>query len=129
MRLDKIMILAKIGTTDITQYINESSYVMNSEPVTSEWVDANYTTHRDEYRRKVKGSFDLTFVTQTDYNGFIDLLHDNTAGIVTVISVYVGDDVNDLKTINAYCRMQMSKYRSISADYSFNRLKMTVEEL
>lgn len=127
--MHKIMILASINSTDITKYINESSYVMNSEPVTSEWVDANHVTHRDEYRRKVKGSFDLTFVTQQDYNDFIDLLHDATAGIVTVITVYVGDDVNDLVTINAYCRMQMSKYRSISANYSFNRLKMTVEEL
>lgn len=123
------MILAKIGTTDISEYINESSYVMNSEPVTGEWVDANYTTHRDEYRRKVKGSFNLTFVTQTAYNDFITLLHGATAGNVTVITVYVGDDINDLVTINAYCHMSMSKYRSISDDYSFNRLKMTVEEV
>ena len=129
MRLHDIMILAKIGTIDITEYINESSYVMNSDPITGEWVDANHVTHRDEYRRKIKGSFDLTFVTQQDYNDFIDLLHDNTAGVVTIITVYVGDDINDLVTINAYCRMQMSKYRSISDDYSFNRLKMTVEEL
>lgn len=122
------MILASINSTDITKYINESSYVMNSEPVTSEWVDANYTTHRDEYRRKIKGSFDLTFITKSDYDDFIDLLHNATSGSITTITVYVGDDVNDLVTIQAYCRIIMKKYASISTDYSFNRLKMTIEE-
>ena len=122
------MILASINSTDITKYINETSYVMNSEPVTSEWVDANYTTHRDEYRRKIKGSFDLTFITKSDYDDFIDLLHNATSRSITTITVYVGDDVNDLVTIQAYCRIIMKKYASISTDYSFNRLEMTIEE-
>lgn len=122
------MVLMTIDGTDVTKYINESSYVMNSEPVTGEWVDANHYRHRNEYRRRVKGSFDLTFFTQNDYNGFIDLLNSVKSGSTIVVTVYVGSDVNDLQTITAHYKIEMGKYRGINDGYSFNRMKMTIEE-
>ena len=88
------MILAKLGDTDITKYINYTSYDVSSVPVTNEWTDANYLLHTDEVRRRVEGSFDLAFTSDTDYNAFISLLNSNKAGNLLSITLYVGSDVN-----------------------------------
>lgn len=120
--------LVKLGNTDITQYINESSYVMASEPVYNEWTDANYTTHRDEVRRRIKGSFTLAFVTDTDYNAFITALNSVKNGNVITVTLYVGGDINSSQTIYAYYSIKPIKRRQVSAGYIVSLMTMTIEE-
>ena len=120
--------LVTLGNTDITQYINESSYIMSSEPVYNEWTDANYTTHRDEVRRRVKGSFTLAFVTDTDYNAFITALNAVKVGNVITVSLYVGSDINDIRTIYAHYSITPTKRRQASEGYVVSLMTMTIEE-
>lgn len=122
------MILAKLGDTDITNYINESSYKVNSEPVYNEWTDANYRKHRDEVRRRVTGSFDLAFVNDTQYNSFLTLLNNNKTGNVVSIKLYVGSDINALVDCYCYYKMVTNKRRQANSDYIVTIVTMDLEE-
>ena len=126
------MILAQLGTgvnvTDITPYINYTSYAVDSEPVYNEWVDANYSTHRDEVRRKIKGSFELAFTSDTDYNAFITLLNSNKAANLLHISLYVSSDINALTDCYVYYSIKEKSRKQADSGYIVTILEMSVEE-
>ena len=122
------MVLAKLGETDITKYINEKSYKMVSEPVFNEWTDANYTKHRDEVRRRIKGSFTLGFVQDSELTAFNTLLATCKSGNLLTISVYVGGDVNALTAIVCYYTMETASRREANANYAVSLVNFTVEE-
>ena len=122
------MQLLVINETDVTRFINESSYTMNSTPVYEEWTDANYKTHRSEYRRRVKGSFDLCFITPEQYNDFIALLKSASDKNLLTATFYVGGDINNYQELNVYYTLESIKTVSISSKNIFNKVKMTIEE-
>lgn len=122
------MIRAKIGDIDITPFINEKSYKMDSVPVENKWTDANYAEHVDEVRRRVTGSFDLAFVTDEQYNDFITLLNNNKSGNLLTITVYVGSDINNLQTIYAYYKMTYKKRNEAMQGYIVTIVNMSISE-
>lgn len=122
------MIRAKIGDIDITPFINEKSYKMDSVPVENKWTDANYAEHVDEVRRRVTGSFDLAFITDEQYNDFITLLNNNKSGNLLTITVYVGSDINNLQTIYAYYKMTYKKRNEAMQGYIVTIVNMSISE-
>lgn len=122
------MIRAKIGDIDITPFINEKSYKMDSVPVENKWTDANYAEHVDEVRRRVTGSFDLAFITDEQYNEFITLLNNNKSGNLLTITVYVGSDINNLQTIYAYYKMTYKKRNEAMQGYIVTIVNMSISE-
>lgn len=122
------MIRAQIGTTDITPYINEKSYKMDSVPVENKWTDANYTEHVDEVRRRVVGSFDLAFKTDTEYNNFITLLNGAKTGNLLRIKVYVGSDINALQDIYCYYKMTYKKRNEAMSGYIVTIVNLSLSE-
>lgn len=122
------MQLLVINGIDVTRFINESSYVVNSEPVYEEWTDANYRIHRSEYRRRVKGSFDLCFITSDQYDEFLALVASASNQNLLTATVYVGGDINDYKEIDIYYTMEIQKLAVISSNNVFSKVKMTIEE-
>lgn len=126
------MQLAVLGTgqeaTDISQYINYTTYKVDSEPVYNEWIDANYTTHRDEVRRRIKGSFQLAFVTDTDYNAFLTLLNNNKSGNLLRIKVYVGSDINSMQDIICHYSLKTDSRKEANDSYIVTLLTMSIEE-
>ena len=122
------MILAKLGDTDITKYINYTSYNVSSVPITNEWTDANYNLHSDEVRRRIEGSFDLAFTSDTDYNAFISLINSNKAGNLLSITLYVGSDVNALVPCYCYYKIELKSRKEANESYIVTILQMTVKE-
>lgn len=118
-----------INDIDLSKFVNESSYVVNSVPVYEEWTDANYRIHKSEYRRRVQGSFDLCFVTLNQYDEFIDLLKSASNKNLLTAQVYVGGDINAYQTIDMYYSLESSKTAEISNTHVFNKVKMTIEEM
>ena len=122
------MVLAKLGTTDITNYINESSYKVDSVPVEHTWVDANYVTHTDELRRRIEGSFELAFRTDQQYNDFLTLLNSCKSGNLLRITVYVASDLNAQQDINCTYKLSLKSRREASPGYIVTILTMSIEE-
>ena len=122
------MILAKLGTTDITNYINETSYKIDSVPVEHTWTDANYMSHTDELRRRIEGSFDLAFRSDTEYNSFLTLLNEYKSGNLLRITVYVSGDVNALQDIICTYKLSQKSRREANSSHIVTILTMDIKE-
>ena len=126
------MQLAILGTgqdaTDITSYINYKSYKVDSVPVEHVWTDANYVTHTDELRRRIEGSFDLAFTSDTDYNSFLSSLSSAKSGNLLSIQVYVGSDINSMQTIICTYKIETKSRRESDLGYVVTILTMSIKQ-
>lgn len=121
--------LVSLDSTDISQYLNESSYKMEPVPVYDEWTDGRHRKHKNKYRTRVTGSFDIFCFSDTEYDTLLALFSDNTddENILT-ITVYVGGDVNDDVEIQCYCEITLASRTLISADVTKYKLHVEIEE-
>lgn len=121
--------LVSLNGTDISQYLNESSYKVEPVPVYDEWADGRHRKHKNKYRTRATGSFDVFCFSETDYDTLIALFAENTDDEgVTTITVYVGGDVNDDVEIQAYCRINLEYRKTVSATVTKYKLHIEVEE-
>lgn len=121
--------LVSINGTDISQYLNETSYKVEPEPVYDEWTDGRHRKHKNTYRTRVVGSFDIFCFTDTEYDNLITLFNDNTDDEdLLTITVYVGGKINDDVEIECYYSMKLVSRRKISADYTKYKLHVEIEE-
>lgn len=65
------MVLFKIGELDITPFIVLNSYNISSQPEFDTWYDGNRLERRAIKRWKLKGSFEVKFFEQKDYQDFL----------------------------------------------------------
>lgn len=86
------MTLFKIMGKDYTNKIIQGSFDVNSEDVYSTWTDANNIKHREIYRQRISGSFDMYFSDEESYNEFIA---DVTAAKTQAGYCYVGIMTNN----------------------------------
>lgn len=66
------MKLFVLNGVDYTNRIVVPSYKISSFSTYTEWVDGNFTTHRDNHVDKLKGTFTLKFQTQNEYFAFLN---------------------------------------------------------
>lgn len=78
----------KIGSTDVSPYMDYQNYEMNQESIYESWVDGYGVEHRNTYRTKVTGEFKLGFTSDSDLETFMNLLASNinTDGYYPVIA-------------------------------------------
>ena len=119
--------LAQIGTTDITKWIQESTYSMNAKSVYEEWEDGNLHRHQQSIRNRVQGSFELVFTTNSDLDDFITLLNSNTENNLLTITVWV-DNKNASSEHLMFYEFDGTSNRQINSSYVYKRFKMTLSE-
>lgn len=66
--------LFSINGTNVTPDMDIQNYTMNAVDEYTEWLDGNGVKHRDVYRTRVSGSFQLGYTKDTDYAAFQTLL-------------------------------------------------------
>lgn len=92
-----------IGNKDLTKYVIDDSYSVDSIPIYSEWIDSNKKIHRVETRRQVQGEFKLLLRqgwTMTDTE-FLNLMEANTEDFLLTLTVWV-ENLAKLEAIRAY---------------------------
>lgn len=122
--------LVSIDGVDISQYINESTYTMQSVSVHNDWTDAMHRLHQHEYRRRVEGSFEIFCFSSDDYDALIHRFHDNTddEGVLT-ITVYVGSDINRKVEIQCYATLNLEYRKVIDAERTKYKLNVGLVEV
>lgn len=68
----------KILDTDYSDKVLMDTYNVNRIDIYSEWEDANGTTHRNIYRRKIQGEFEMLISKISEYSAFISDVQNNT---------------------------------------------------
>ena len=69
----------KIGDNDYSGKVLVDTYDVNRIDIYTEWEDANGRTHRDVYRKKIQGSFDMQISKISEYQAFILDIQNSTA--------------------------------------------------
>ena len=132
----------KIGQTDVTQYVQEKSYNIDSVDDYIEWKDANRRTHRGGYSPKVMGSFEMVFIdgytvssggqssVVDHYGDFLTLLANNMTDKVLTISLTVNNLNNVLKTIQCYCDITTKsvRYTKNGSNCIVKRMTINIKE-
>ena len=120
--------LASINGTDISAYIQESTYKMNQENVYEEWEDASHYTHREQLRTRVVGSFELVFVQESDLTSFLTLMNNNMdTNKRLTISVFVSN-INAFNEYVMFADFESISDRSISNSYFYKRFSLALAE-
>lgn len=119
-----------VNNTDITNYIVEGSYKMDSNDVYESWKDGNMREHRVIVAQKISGEFQVVCSNRSNsitlqnflaiWNGAVD------NGVVT-LGAYVLD-TNSFELLEAYYDIENVKHER-SGDGSFiDVLKITITE-
>ena len=96
------IVLLKIGTSDLTDYIDIQSYNVNNTEEYTEWTDANHVKHRDVLRTRLSGSINLGFRSAAEVTSFLSVLSSNVqAGNYYPAQVFSNDD-NTLHQANIF---------------------------
>lgn len=118
----------KVGTTDITSYMDYQNYSMNKETLYEPWTDANGVEHRAAYRTKITGEFKVGFKKKTDLDAFITLLASqiNSDGYYTVTG-YINNTGTDI-TFFAFLETKAESKWDFVNSRVWHELTVTVTE-
>lgn len=67
-----------IGANDYSNRVPMDTFLVNQIPVYTQWEDANGKIHRDIYRKKIQGTFDMEISRLADYQSFISDVQSHT---------------------------------------------------
>lgn len=122
-----------IGTTDVTQFVQEKSYKIDSIDEYNSWKDAGKHSHRGGYLAKVQGSFEMVFIDDPlndHYGDILTLIANNSTDKVLTIKLTVNNLNNVLKEINCYCDITTNsvRYTKNGSDVVVKRMLFNIEE-
>lgn len=122
--------LITIGGVDLTPYIEIGSYKVASENEYTTWIDANYRTHREIERTRVKGEAVMSFINGYDnritLNDLLNVIATATTYDVTVISVY-DMSKGEMVTISAYVDVVGEEHYGTDSQ-NYDKVTITIEE-
>lgn len=67
MRTDTVFV---INNVDFSNHVLAGTYDIGDVPIYTEWTDANGRDHREVFRKRTQGSFDMSFRTVTEFEEF-----------------------------------------------------------
>lgn len=120
--------LAKINGTDITKWINTSSYEVNAEDVMNTWEDANKVTHRDIIRQRVKGKFSLSFSNISECEEFVELIKANRLPDKRILMTLKVLNENEERTLYVFFKFLPTLFKNRANGKHWNKLTFEVEE-
>lgn len=121
--------LASINGVDISDKIQESTYHVDELDVCDTWVDASEKNHERIYRTRVKGSFELAYVSDgTGIQTLYALISGASTGRVLKINVFINNKCV-MKEINCHYKLEGMKRVDLRNGLFYDRFKMTLEEV
>lgn len=103
--------LVMIGSTDLTDNIEDGSYEVESEDVFIEWEDGNNKKHRIYVRERVKGKFNIICNKRLgmDSSSFLELIKENTENNVLLVTCWVNNKAEH-QSISTYVKIITKKH-------------------
>lgn len=68
----------KIGDNDYSSKVVMDTYNVNMMDIYTEWEDANGRIHRDVYRNRIQGEFEMLISSMAEYAAFVMDVQNNT---------------------------------------------------
>lgn len=115
----------KIGNNDYSSKVLMDTYNVNRIDVYTEWDDANGKTHRDIYRTRIEGSFDMQISSISEYRAFInDIKTRKSSGGYVPCKVCVNNLDQESVSVNMF--IDYAPIRTMNNDYTKGYMSFTV---
>lgn len=109
--------LLMINNVDLTEYVQESRYSVNSVNEYSKWTDANYVVHRNYKKTRVSGEIELVVYFGIEgkmtLGDLLSMIDSSTQNRITTIACYVMN-TGEFKSI--YCHLDVTVTNRLKAD-------------
>ena len=115
----------KIQSTDYSDKVLMDTYNVNRIDVYTEWEDANGTTHRDIYRTKIQGEFDMMISKMSEYTDFINSVRNNKAN-GGYVPCYVCVNNDNQENVSANMFIDYTPIKTMNNNYTKGYLSFTV---
>lgn len=116
-----------VNNVDFSDHIIAGTYSVGDESIYTQWQDANGRNHRDEYRKQLKGSFDMFFSTVDEFEIFNNAYKAvrDTSGLTNVL--IRNNSTNNLESKDVY--LSFSPIRNRRDDWQDYYEQFTVNVL
>lgn len=115
----------KIGDNDYSAKVLMDTYNVNRIDIYTEWEDANGTTHRDVYRKRIEGSFEMMISNISEYQAFItDIRQKTTTG--GYVPCYICVNNYDEENVYALLFIDYAPIKTRNNDYTKGYMSFTV---
>lgn len=116
----------KIGDKNYSDKVLMDTYDMNQIDIFTSWEDANGITHRDVYRKKIKGQFDMKISKLSEYQEFLNDVQ-NYRNVDNFVSCVLAVNNLDAENIQAECFIEYTPIRTRNNNYTKGYLSFTVK--
>lgn len=119
-----------VNNTEITNYIVEGSYKMDSSDTYESWKDGNMREHRIVIAQKINGSFQVVCSNRANsitLANFLTLWNSAVNNGVVTLGVYVLD-TNSFEAIEAYYEIENVKHDRAGDGSFIDVLEITITE-
>ena len=117
----------QLNSNDYTKYLQDDSYSINQVDIGETWTDANFKTHYNKVL-KVQGSFDMAFITDTDYNSFLNDIESATNNDGNVECTLHVINLNTTATIECNLTISPNRFRPVNSTYAVNIITVDINE-
>lgn len=115
----------KIGANDYSDKVVMDTYEVNQIDVYTQWEDANGTIHRDTYRKKISGRFDMLISSLSEYNAFIADIQNNKTNGSWVDCLIAVNNLNQ-ENVSAKLFIDYTPIRTRNTNYTKGYMSFTV---
>ena len=121
----------KLNTTDYSAHVVAESYAINYEDVYQEWTDGGQVKHRDVIGRKLRGTMQMYFKSQSDLQTFLTALTNcKTTASTYPVQLKANNDTVDSLVASKNVFLDFKPVRKRDATWAdvFEVFEVTVEE-
>ena len=121
----------KLNTTDYSAHVVTESYAINYEDVYQEWTDGGQVKHRDVIGRKLRGTMQMYFKSQSDLQTFLTALANcKTTASTYPVQLKANNDTVDSLVASKNVFLDFKPVRKRDATWAdvFEVFEVTVEE-
>lgn len=117
-----------IGANDYSAKIIMDTFEVNKIPIYTQWEDANGITHRDVYRKKVQGQFDMEIRNLSEYQAFINDVENNMTRDNYLPCTIAVNNTNEVVSANIFLEYSPIQSRNNNYTKSYLSFTVTIEE-
>lgn len=121
----------KLNTVDYSAHVVAENYNINYEDVYQEWTDGGQVKHRDVIGKKLRGSMQMYFKSQSDLQTFLTALANcKTTASTYPVQLKANNDTVDTLAASRNVFLDFKPVRKRDATWAdvFEVFEVTVEE-
>lgn len=117
-----------IGEVDYSAHVVAESYSVQTYDIYNTWTDGNGTEHREKYRARLQGEFDMYFKDIDTFDAFNTIVRQNKSLDLSVAVTLRDNLTNELVSTNVFLDYEPERYRKPNWNDAVEQFKVKVSE-